>query len=1423
MLSVFNKRKVQKKITSIAGGRRAQSPPSPASFASPDIHEKARLHTLHSDEPAQPRLYDSGRTSIPRVQLDLNYRESYSDWFPAELLQGERREPPERNASLPCVNGSTAAIAGPGTDSSWTREVSSTTSVDDIIIIEPQSQGSREQPQVIDLDDGSELHGSGENSSQGPSRKPTPAPIKIPENPTGSKIKIQLSASAGASAGPSSHLPVPGSNGPTRPASPASVYTDDMSSSVSGTTLARALVGSAFILTNDSRASRYRSGVTRQDSATLPRGEHSFTLSRRDHRTSNSDAEFVGSPESGLRSSIPPVPPLPPSAQLSGGLSSANTNGTMVESRRIGTELPYPLEASASGRRSMPRPPEDRQAISQISPISEASSSAPSAPYTPLFVEGSSSDNSAHSLTQSFSNRRSVDSSKIQTSSSSLDSGHVGNQRFSVSHAGLSIEASSESHGRAEAWKQNKHNLDLTVKGSMFSPGPETASSGSVYSSTTFERHDVSTPGTSVKSHGSTSHSSPSRSFVPRARSDSSVPRNNSATYRPIILLPIGERPRSVQVPHSPMSSRSPSDTDLRFRTHAGAPSVPVTARLSGDTPTESPDLLDFMFPVTRSTLVRGPSGRGRSGTVPAPLAVASKELPAPLRSSSMESLVPVTANLQTFPETPYAFSPLYSAHMSPMPPLHPSAYPPPLPRTVSVNRGGVADTKMRLAQRTPLLRSSSFTVFSSGQSPSTHVPPTPPPSADSNYVHSPPTSGISGGSVDGHSPAQLVQPLASIEEAHTRSNTPSHSPSPEPSRRASPSSREPPGAVLWRENSASAGSLLMASGDISATSSQSHSRSHSPLRPPLPVPPAGGSEGSQNSVPLPVLCQSEESLGSPPPSYAVCPEPSFSTPAPAMQVTTEANDVLLSSNGSGITQSAPENLTIRASVLKESLGDRVLSPLPSPPSSAALPPLPPSPISATDETRIMLERPPPPYVEEVSRPVPQSPVVAVPPGGPIRAGTPEVAISKRTPRTRPPLPIGPRRPLASTRSRNGSVSSFMSNPSGPSTMRKASTLTLSASSPKFQTTPVKFRGLTKEAAEWTFTSQQLQQLVSTAIKQTADVSAIRLLPLDILNGALPDEIHRLEVSSAELRTNYKLNVRKRRQLLGYLTSMVDGLEPSDNVEALRKLEELSEVTDHLDQLAEELYDVTVQLGQLTHLRDVHSSSALIMALHKLNNSLKKHLAEGQKLREQVTTLEAERDEAWRQAQEVAQDFDDLADRTSDPVSSTRDGSSSRRSSRVLVARKNSAWATRAGLRTSVYRRSHRSSTSVSSVHRNSAMASPAMRSAGMGDIPPVPPIPLRTAIGIVTDLPTSRSSMAFSSESPSSEFRAMAEAQKELCDMLGISLEDLRSQHPSRRQSMSAAVGTKSPTSDGRVRRNSEVVSVNQRTPASARTSFKV
>ena len=141
------------------------------------------------------------------------------------------------------------------------------------------------------------------------------------------------------------------------------------------------------------------------------------------------------------------------------------------------------------------------------------------------------------------------------------------------------------------------------------------------------------------------------------------------------------------------------------------------------------------------------------------------------------------------------------------------------------------------------------------------------------------------------------------------------------------------------------------------------------------------------------------------------------------------------------------------------------------------------------------------------------------------------------------------------------------------------------------------------------------------------------------------------------------------------------------------------------------------------------------MALRKLNSSFLKQVGEVQRLREQVATLEAERDEAWREAQEVAQEFDDFTDRIMADSIPTPGGSGkdkdkesltpSRRSSRVMVARKASQRASKAGLR-SMYRRSHRSSTS--SNHRYSGAASPGVWSGHNGDedIPPVPPIPSR-------------------------------------------------------------------------------------------------
>lgn len=339
---------------------------------------------------------------------------------------------------------------------------------------------------------------------------------------------------------------------------------------------------------------------------------------------------------------------------------------------------------------------------------------------------------------------------------------------------------------------------------------------------------------------------------------------------------------------------------------------------------------------------------------------------------------------------------------------------------------------------------------------------------------------------------------------------------------------------------------------------------------------------------------------------------------------------------------------------------------------------------------------------------------------------------------------------------RAGSVSSVSTV--GPSNPRVISMMSHAA--PKFQTSRVPFRGLTMEAAQWTLTSQQLQNIVSTAIRQSADASAIRILPTDVLDSDLPEEIMRLEGQSAELKLKYKLNVRKRNTLLANANRVAENAEVGEHGAAAtlgRMMEELSDVTEILDQTSEELYTVTDQLAQLVHLRDVHQRSALAMALRKLNSSFLKQVGEVQRLREQLAMLEAERDEAWREAQEVAQEFDDFTDRIVADSLPTSSGSgkdrqrdkdkdkdkdslpSSRRSSRVMVARRNSQRASKAGLR-SMYRRSQRSSTSSS--HRFSGVASPGVWG-GQGDgedIPPVPPIPLRhdLVFPLSGDLPTS-------------------------------------------------------------------------------------
>ena len=329
--------------------------------------------------------------------------------------------------------------------------------------------------------------------------------------------------------------------------------------------------------------------------------------------------------------------------------------------------------------------------------------------------------------------------------------------------------------------------------------------------------------------------------------------------------------------------------------------------------------------------------------------------------------------------------------------------------------------------------------------------------------------------------------------------------------------------------------------------------------------------------------------------------------------------------------------------------------------------------------------------------------------------------------RTRPPLPAGPRRPsqqsISSPGPRRGSFSSISSSTVFPDPRtRPPARYNNATPSPSFQTPPPKWKGYTLEVAKWTFTSAQLQAIVSKAIRQSAEASSIRLLTLEVLDDEIPEEVRRLESQRTNIKIRYKALSQTRATILDSLYSSLGVLEDVYAAHRLvRQLDDLKELTQNLDQLAEELHSVDQQLSYLESLTHIHNSSALSMALRKLNSSFLQQVAENQVLKRQIQSLEAERDEAWQQAQSVANDYDQNQNNNDDNTST--------RSSRVSAKRKSCIRVSKAGLRTPVSRRPSQRS----SVGGGGSSASATTKS------PPLPSLPnKRRPMDILTDSPRS-------------------------------------------------------------------------------------
>lgn len=326
--------------------------------------------------------------------------------------------------------------------------------------------------------------------------------------------------------------------------------------------------------------------------------------------------------------------------------------------------------------------------------------------------------------------------------------------------------------------------------------------------------------------------------------------------------------------------------------------------------------------------------------------------------------------------------------------------------------------------------------------------------------------------------------------------------------------------------------------------------------------------------------------------------------------------------------------------------------------------------------------------------------------------------IASLRPRPRPRLPTGPRerrdtregRDLRSVsgpmRDRNGSISSINSTlPSGVSSQP----ISIGVQSPRFQVQPPKFKGVTMEAAKWTFTTDELQAIASRAIREAAEGSSIRLLHLRTLDNDIPEDLRRLEAEGREIQFRYKACSRRRQKLLDNLSNSLSSPGNESPGASLRVIETLKEVTAQMDKLAEDLHSVDAQIARLNGLVLRHSGGALSMALRKLNKSWHEKVAELDDLKLKFRRVEAEREEAYRQADEACRQVDEVMQKVANQPSDAHRRMSVRRF--------------KAGLHSAASRRSSFNSTgnrmSVASIPGSSARSPFAFE-----DIPPVPSIP---------------------------------------------------------------------------------------------------
>ncbi|KAJ6511372.1 hypothetical protein C8R47DRAFT_732240 [Mycena vitilis] len=667
-------------------------PASPHPYATPtpvfDIGESS-YEELVPDAASSSRIHDSTPIHLaepiasPRVEVDIDV--TPADWFPSHFLRTDSVAAPRSLAGAAAVIAE-SSTASKSVDTLQTDDLSddededtSTTSEDDVVSNLEAMDASNFVNLPVPTSDGL-MAQSTDSPVMGPRKgagKGVPAPIKIPNASLhGPRVQIVRSSTAQSR--------------------PDSMFSFDGTSAVSGTTLARALIGDTYVLSGD-RSSKYRSGasvLTRSDSATLPRGEHPFSPAWSIRKSG------AFTPVDGMGVAIPPVPQMPEElrrviAESRDRLKVDEAGERRRSRRRSGSDVETPvtpLVRTNSGSRISGSSSDDARLEKRVSRISEAPTPISAALLTPDLPSAtdSAAGNTDPSPNTSSFHAGGASPSSFPTSpgqSSTAASGRYSQDIDNVLDY-YNFEPSPGYSGGASSSAFDLPSPDIPADPNRYHPAfsPITEESGSQLSPNSFR---------SRRTNGKLSLASTPSPSTGGGRVEWRQGELRSLPLHP--LLPIGDRPRSASVTPSPIIIPGPP----LLTASNSYPSLP-----SPPSPTH-----ETLEPPSRSFF-----NRQRSGSAPSPIQVirdprdfnAYNITVTPARfSTSSNSSTPVSPESenvlvrqqQTFPETPSAFSPTFSPETAAN---RNSMIPPPVPAVAgAVPRAGFGS----LAQQMLLTR----------------------------------------------------------------------------------------------------------------------------------------------------------------------------------------------------------------------------------------------------------------------------------------------------------------------------------------------------------------------------------------------------------------------------------------------------------------------------------------------------------------------------------------------------------------------------------------------------------------------------------------------------------------------------------------------------------------------------------------------